>query len=1067
LYKLSNAVKKMNLTNLKGHRFLIGIVVLSLVLRLLWLNVVIGGDEGLFGYDAMLWSQGYLPYVYSASGSQMPLLYVLFLIQIHFFGNTIIPVRMLNNILFLISIVILYCIAKDWYDKRVGLIAALFYGIFMNAPVFEAQQAMSEPLSVPFVIFSIYFCSRYIENGRKRTLFISGMAISAASLIRQTQALGIFLLLFMIILGKRKHFRKRSEIKQSFIRVLVIDILVLVLGILLPILPFIVYFWSHGALVSLIEGTVFFYFKTIHYFSMPDVPLGIKFLILVEGLPLWLFSIFGFIICILRHDRFDTFLMVWTLIFLFYVVIPPTFGHHYAQVIAQGSILSAISLATILSNIVKSGSIKKFFRNYKQNITSIFIITILITSFVPSIFLQTKQFPNLDIHWEFIDWGYGGDPGPWTYEKQLELGSYLRAHVSENGQVLVYGWVATAYWLSGHRAPSKYVLTLKGSTRASYPYIPEEEFQRVADMVRDGIFEYIVLFSPDLERLEWRRDADPIIEYDPIVDYTLQKYFYVKNISYAQIFSKYNSNGEYIEYLFMEHFAGALKEYKMQKIKSLFIENFSDALKEYKMQKIKSLFIENFSDALKEYKMQNGTIGDTEKDFEKQWAFIPEVSWLNISGDARDAIRHAPIISAESYIRYNNVSIPPNSKLRFGIATDPTSWYREGGDGVQFKIYIEDGDEVNEVFNEYINPKQNITQRKWNDYEINLTMFGGRNVNITFVTAPGPANDNYDDWAYWGDPHIYDETQTGRIGDTEKDFEKQQALIPEVSWLNVSGDARDAIRHAPISSAESYIRYNNVSIPPNSKLRFGIATDPTSWYREGGDGAEFKIYIENGENVDVVFSECINPKQNITQRKWNDYEIDLTELSGKNVNMTLVTTPGPANDNYDDWAYWGDPQIYDGTQTGRIGDTEKDFENQTALIPRLSRLNVSGDVRDAIRHAPISSAESYIRYNNVSIPPNSKLRFGIAMDPATWYREGGDGAEFKIYIEYDGTIDEVLSELLDPKNNIEERKWNDYEIDLTAYGGKNVNIIFALNPGPADDIYDDWAYWSAPKIYVK
>ena len=879
-------LKKPKLAIPREHYLLVCIVLLSLVLRLLWLKTVIEGDEGIYGYNAMVWLQGHLPYVdLTPTYSKMPLLYLLYLASIYFFGNTIIPVRILNNILFLTSIVILYLIAKDWFGKRVGFVAALFYGIFMNMPVFQAQQAMSESFSVPFVILSIYFCNKYLRNGGKSRLFISGISISAATLIRQTQALGIFVLLFVLTFTRYESFRKSSETKSNFARILTVDALVLSLGILLPALFFIVYFWSHGALDALIECTLLS--PAAHYFSSSDVPFGVRFLIFAEGLPLWLFSIFGFIMSTLRHNKRDIFLIGWTLFFLPIIIMPPNFGHHYATIIPQGSILSAVSLVPILYNVIKSRSLKGFLGNCRQNAATIFVIAILIISFVPSVFLQAKQYPNLDIHWEFIDWAYGGDPGPWTYKKQIELGNYLKSNVSESGHILVHGWLVTPYWLSGRRAPSKYVWTVKEPEIFT---IPEEEFQKVAAMVKNGTFECIIILSPDLESLEWRRDVDPVIDYDPIVDYTIQKYFYVKNISNAQIFSKYNTNGEYIEYLFMEHFADASKEYKTQY----------------------SLFIEHFSDALKEYKTQNGTIGDTEKDFEKQWAFIPKVSWLNVNGDARNAIRQHPIPSAESYIRYNDVSVPPNSKLSFGIAIDPTSWYRQGGDGAEFKIYVENGENVDVVFDKHINPKRNIEERKWNDCEIGLTAHGGKKVNIIFVTTPGPANDNYDDWAYWGVPQIYDEMQNGTIGDTEKDFEEQWALIPEVSVprMNISGDVRDAIRHHPIPSAESYIRYNNISVPPNSKLRFGIATYPGTWYRREGDGVLFKIYTEDDGKVETLFSKYINPKENMTERKWNDYEVDLSRFGNRNVNIIFVTTPGPNNDNYDDWAYWSAPKIY-------------------------------------------------------------------------------------------------------------------------------------------------------------
>ena len=709
LNKYKNVKKKIKIAVLKRHFPLMGIVLLSLFLRLLWLYTLIEGDEGIYGYNAMLWLQGHLPYVdftrldSTPTCNKTPLLYFLYLIPIYFFGNTIIPVRIINNVLFLASVIVLYVIAKDWYGKRAGLIAALFYGIFMNVPVFQAQQAMSEPLSVPFVIFSIYFCNKYLRNGGRNRLFISGILISIACLTRQTQAFGIFALPLMLALFSKDSHHAKSKNKLNFARILAVDVLVLSLGIILPALFFIIYFWINGALNNLIECTVFSVFTD--YLSKPDVPFGVKFLIIAEGLPLWLFSIFGFILGILRHNKRDIILMGWMLFFLPKFFMPPNYGHNYVQIIPQASILSAISLVPILDNITKLRTIRKF-RDYEHGMATVFVVTVLVISFVPSIFLQIKQYPNLDINWGFTNWNFGASAGPWTYEKQLELGNYLKYNVSENGQILIHGWLATPYWLSGRTAPSKYILTVRDPQIFA---ISDEEFQRLTAMVKDGVFECIVGFAPDLQRLEWRR------YYDPIINYTFPKYFFVKNISFAHIFSKYNSNGEFIDYVFLEH----------------------------------------FPDAVKEYKLQDGTIRDTEKDYENEPIFIPKLLWLNISGDARYGIWQHPIFSAESYIRYKNVSILSGSKLKFGVGTDPASWYKKGGDGVQFKIYIENDKEVDEIFSVYIYPKQNITDRKWNDYELDLKAYGGKNVDIIFVTNPGPENNVYEDWAYWSDPKIY------------------------------------------------------------------------------------------------------------------------------------------------------------------------------------------------------------------------------------------------------------------------------------------------------------------------
>jgi len=53
---------------------------------------------------------------------------------------------------------------------------------------------------------------------------------------------------------------------------------------------------------------------------------------------------------------------------------------------------------------------------------------------------------------------------------------------------------------------------------------------------------------------------------------------------------------------------------------------------------------------------------------------------------------------------------------------------------------------------------------------------------------------------------------------------------------------------------------------------------------------------------------------------------------------------------------------------------------------------------------------------------------------------------------------------IDPKNNPEDRRWQDQVVDLSSYGGQTVDIVFEALPGPAGDANFDWGGWSTPVI---
>jgi hypothetical protein len=105
---------------------------------------------------------------------------------------------------------------------------------------------------------------------------------------------------------------------------------------------------------------------------------------------------------------------------------------------------------------------------------------------------------------------------------------------------------------------------------------------------------------------------------------------------------------------------------------------------------------------------------------------------------------------------------------------------------------------------------------------------------------------------------------------------------------------------------------------------------------------------------------------------------------------------------------------------------------------------------------------SNIVYDNISILPHSELSFGIGIDPIVWNRT--DGVVFKILVQDDGEIHEMFSRYNDPYKNVEDRKWQDYLVDLNQFGNKSISIYFVTDPGPNGNNAYDWAHWSNPLL---
>ena len=97
-----------------------------------------------------------------------------------------------------------------------------------------------------------------------------------------------------------------------------------------------------------------------------------------------------------------------------------------------------------------------------------------------------------------------------------------------------------------------------------------------------------------------------------------------------------------------------------------------------------------------------------------------------------------------------NFSVSPPSVFDFSISLRPDTWHHLKGDGVEFIVLI-NGENV---FNKYIDPKNNIKDRRLHHQQINLIKYSGQTVNITLMTKSGPNNSSIYDTAGWGNPRI-------------------------------------------------------------------------------------------------------------------------------------------------------------------------------------------------------------------------------------------------------------------------------------------------------------------------
>jgi hypothetical protein len=160
------------------------------------------------------------------------------------------------------------------------------------------------------------------------------------------------------------------------------------------------------------------------------------------------------------------------------------------------------------------------------------------------------------------------------------------------------------------------------------------------------------------------------------------------------------------------------------------------------------------------------------------------------------------------------------------------------------------------------------------------------------------------------------------------------------------------------------------------------------------------------------------------------------------------STRGPAATAIDLVALFGDT-----TKAERRSLRENAFATETVTI--------DGQAKPSILARPAAR----IIYT-VAIPADAWLETSFALKPDVWQKPT-DGVQFRIGVSEGRTYDELLRQVVVPSRG--DTRWFTARLDLSAYAGRTVKVIFNTDPGPpgARNADFDESVWGAPRIYTK
>ena len=147
-------------------------------------------------------------------------------------------------------------------------------------------------------------------------------------------------------------------------------------------------------------------------------------------------------------------------------------------------------------------------------------------------------------------------------------------------------------------------------------------------------------------------------------------------------------------------------------------------------------------------------------------------------------------------------------------------------------------------------------------------------------------------------------------------------------------------------------------------------------------------------------------------------------------------------------------------QKPAYGDTS--IQNWTIYDP-IQRLN---DQRAVLYEPALKDVKTEVIFR-ITVPDSGALKFAIALSPEVWSPEKGDGVNFQIYIvtkdaPQNGQF--LFHRYINPKINPSDRRWRNFFLDLSPWAGKEINLSFINDSGPAQNWDFDWAGWADVSI---
>ena len=436
---------------------LIAILALTFYLRLLYFGQYIDGDVGNAGYIAWRMAEGEI--LIDLEGPGKPPLYsMLYAVFIRFFGASVVGLKIFGSFFVLMAVLAVYWLANQAYGKKVGLLAALLFGVFSSGPMVEGGTVNLETvLHLPYIL-AIGLFLKASESGRLRWYFLAGLCAALATLVKQVG--GVLFFVFLCY-GIHERWIKKDPplLKHWFYRYIA-----LAGGALLPVIGMLAFYHFYGYTISqlydsMLGSNLRYIQRGYEYTSVLKIfSYNLKVMLPENGF-LWVGTVFATACLVWRiwrgKGQVTDRIMLWWAFWSFAVlwVTGTFFLHYFLQIIAPFSILASYGIVAAWK---LAKSLSPLLRFVARGVWTILLVVMVF------IFIKTDYqyfFSYTAVEQTLFQRNFLGDvsDGYGVYNLfQQQIAHYIRDNTDPTETIYVWGIAPQIYFLAQRRAATRY-----------------------------------------------------------------------------------------------------------------------------------------------------------------------------------------------------------------------------------------------------------------------------------------------------------------------------------------------------------------------------------------------------------------------------------------------------------------------------------------------------------------------------------------------------------------------------------------------------------------------------------